>query len=103
MNQQTACAHCGKSISVPEGAPPDGPHYCSFGCEVKALVGKTGWGMRWFGISLAWGLAVFALLVVIVRPFIGMPVKNPAAYWGFTIVLGLIVGILSIFFRRMKH
>ncbi len=99
---QTTCAHCGKTIPLPAGASPDEPHYCSFSCEVKALVGKTGWGLRWFGIALVWGLAMFALLVVVIRPFIGAAVENPAAYWGLAVVLALIVGILSIFFRRMK-
>ncbi len=100
---QTTCAHCGKSITVPENAPAEGPHYCSFSCEVKALVGKTGWGLRWFGVSLVWGLAIFALLVVVIRPFIGATVENPVAYWGLAVVLALIIGILSVFFRRMKQ
>ncbi len=102
MNDQTTCAQCGKSIARRDTIAPDEPIYCSFSCEVKALVGKTGWGLRWFLVSMGWGLAIFALLLVIARPFVGAPVANPAAYFGLIVVLALIVAILSLLLRRMK-
>ena len=102
MTDEIKCAHCGKSIKN-HPVSPTGIYFCSFSCEVKNLLGKSGWGFRWFGTVMAWSLALSALIFLLVRAFLRTPVANPAAFYGLIIVLGLIVAILSIFLKRITR
>ncbi len=103
MEETTFCARCGKPIERLAGFAPDQPVYCSFSCETKALLGKLGWGVRWFVVSLGWGLTFLALLLLIGRIFWGAPISNPVAYGGLVVVMMLMVAILSVLLRRVKH
>ncbi len=100
---QTTCAHCGKPVIHPHYfGDDDAPRYCSFRCESAALFSNLKGGVKWFAVSLGWGLAILALVVVLARPIFGTPIANPAAYWGLVVVLAAIVAILSVVFRRVK-
>ena len=97
------CARCGKPVSPPHHlGDDDSPRYCSFRCESAALFGNLKGGLKWFAVSLLWGLAILALVVVLARPVFGTPVANPVAYGGLVLVLAAIVAILSMVFRRVK-
>ena len=98
------CAYCGKEINNPSAAASaDGEKvYCSFSCEVKGLLGWLGWGFRWLAISLAWGLVLFALLVMLGRVLLGYPIDNPASYYGLLLTLALMTALLTVVFRRIK-
>jgi len=90
------CAHCGQPFS----APTDEARYCSFACEVKALLGGTGQGLRWLAMSLVWGGVVFALLMAVARLVWRGPGGNPAAAFGLVVVLGLMAVIATVLWRR---
>jgi hypothetical protein len=97
------CAYCGKEIpSPPADAAEREKVYCSFSCEVKGLLGGLNRGFRWLAVSLAWGLVLFALLVMLGRVLLGYSISNPASYYGLMLVLALMTALLTVVFRRMK-
>lgn len=97
------CAYCGKQITdLPAGAAEREKVYCSFSCEVKGLLGGLNWGLRWLAVSLAWGLVLFALLVMLGRVLLGYSISNPASYYGLMLVLALMTALLTVVFRRVK-
>lgn len=102
MTDKIICAHCGKTIKNPP-ASPTGVYFCSFSCEVKSLLGKSGWGFQWFFTTMAWGLALLAMTGLLVRAFLGTPITNLPAYFGLIIVLGLIIAILTVFLKRITR
>lgn len=98
----THCAHCGNPINAhPTDGVPE-KMYCSFGCEVRGLLGGLGWGLKWLGVSLAWGAVLFALLMLIGRAVLGGEIANPTNYYGLIGVLALMLVILSVLQRRVK-
>lgn len=105
VENQHICARCGKPFRTHHYfRDDDAPEYCSFRCESAALFGKFGWGLKWFAVSLAWGTAIFALFVLVVRPlFAHAPVENPLAFGGLVAVLVAIIGILTVLLRRVSR
>ena len=103
MTNSHYCAYCDKEIKNP---PADAAErekvYCSFSCEVKGLLGGLNWGIRWLAVSLAWGLALFALLAMLGRVLLGYSISNPASYYGLLLVLALMTALLTVVFRRIK-
>jgi len=85
-------------------APPteQGAGEETFGQEVKALLGGLGWGVRWLGLSLAWGLSLFALVVMIGYAIWGGLIDKPGPYYGLLVVVGLLTVILSVLRQRAK-
>jgi hypothetical protein len=97
------CVYCGKIITLPPADIDAGDEvYCSFGCEVKNLLGGLGWGTRWLGVSLAWGLVLFVLIVLIGWAILGRPIADLVSYCGLIVVLSLMAVILSVLRRRLK-
>jgi hypothetical protein len=74
----------------------------SFGDEVKSLLGGMGWGIRWLAVSLAWGVCLFMMLALIGYAIWGGPIENPARHYGLIVVFGLMTGILSVLWRRIR-
>ena len=72
----------------------------SFKDEVKSLLGGVGWGMRWLGISLAWGLSLFVFMAMIGYALFVGSVERPGPYYGLVVILGLMTIVLSIWLRR---
>ncbi len=103
MTDEILCAHCGKIIKNPSHPSPTGIYFCSFSCEVKNLLGKSGWGFRWFSTAMVWGLALLATMFLLVRVFLGRPIANPPAYFGLIIVLGLMTAILTVLLKRVTR
>ena len=73
----------------------------SFKDEVRNLIAGLGWGIRWLGISLAWGGCLFAFMVLIGHAIWGGQIANPGPYYGLIVVTGLLTVILSIVRRRI--
>lgn len=73
----------------------------SFRDELKSLFGGLGWGLRWLSISLAWGCCLFAFMAMIVYATLGGNITNTGAYYGLTVVLGMMALILTFMIRRV--
>jgi len=73
----------------------------SFSDEVRALTQGLGWGIRWLGVSLAWGLCFFAFLALLLYALAGGTIPNPGPYYGLIVVMGLLTVILSFLRRRV--
>ena len=73
----------------------------SFKDEVRNLMAGLGWGIRWLGVSLAWGGCLFAFLALIGHAIWGGQIANPGPYYGLIVVTGLLTLILSIVRRRI--
>ncbi len=103
MKNEEICAYCGKPITSPQpGLPDQEAFYCSFVCEAKSLYSGFGVGLRWFGVSLAWGLVLAALIVMVGWVILGNPVSDPPSYYGLVVVLAFLAGILSVLRKRVK-
>jgi hypothetical protein len=61
-----------------------------------------GWGIRWLAVSLAWGVCLFMMLALIGYAIWGGPIENPARHYGLIVVFGLMTGILSVLWRRIR-
>ncbi len=67
----------------------------SFTDEVNELIGGLGWGLRWLGISLLWGLCLFAFITLIGYAIWGGPIAKPGPYYGLIVVTGLLAAIMA--------
>ncbi len=74
----------------------------SFMEEVRALTTGLGWGVRWLGLSLAWGLCLFGFIALVGYAIWGGPIDNPWAYYGLIVVVGLLAVGLSALRRRFS-
>lgn len=74
----------------------------SFMEEVKALTAGLGWGVRWLGLSLAWGLCLFGFIGLVGYAIWGGPIDNPGAYYGLVVVVGLLSAGLSALRRQFS-
>lgn len=96
------CAYCGQAITSPAPRMVDQEDvYCSFRCEVRALWQGMGWGIRWFGSALMWGLVLFAFIMMLLQIVTGYQPQNPPAFYSLIFILGLLAALLTIIFRRM--
>ncbi len=102
QNCTQQCARCGKLLEASANDLADGERYCSFGCEVKSLLGGAGKGLRWLGMTLLWGAIVFALLTATARLMWRSPSGNSAADYGLIVVLGLMTVIISVLRRKTR-
>lgn len=102
MKSARTCARCGRSFEATVSRGEAESAYCSFRCEVLALLGGLGPGLVWLLIALVWGLAAFALVLLIARAVIGGVDRNPVAYFGLAAVLAVALALLTPWFRRRR-
>lgn len=81
---------------------PDNSDEISFKDEVKSLLSGMGWGIRWLGVSLAWGMSLFAFMAMIGYVVFVGDVERPGPYYGLVTVLGLMTLVLSIWRQRQR-
>ncbi|MFQ5612084.1 MAG: hypothetical protein ACE5H9_08120 [Anaerolineae bacterium] len=101
LEHPETCAHCGRAFAAPETRSELAWRYCSFRCEVSALLGGLGPGLRWLLVMIAWGLVAFALIGLVFRALSRGLGENPAAYLGLLLVLILALALLTPWFRRL--
>lgn len=74
----------------------------SFMEEIKVLIAGLGWGVRWLGLSLAWGLCLFGFIALVGYAIWGGSIDNPRAYYSLVVVVGLLTVGLSVLRRRFN-